>query len=187
MTSVAHSIEDGPASDASAVQVHPSADVEDDVRIGPGTRIWRNSHIRAGARIGRDCNIGANVFIGADVLIGDRVKIQNNVSVYEGVELADDSFVGPSAVFTNDLNPRASGNWRLVPTRVGKGASIGANATIVCGSDLGDYCLVGAGAVVTRPVESHRLVVGNPARPAGWVDRAGTVVSRAAQRPAELA
>jgi acetyltransferase-like isoleucine patch superfamily enzyme len=148
--------------------------------------VWRNAHIRSGAIIGSDCNIGANVFVDVGVQIGDRVKIQNNVSVYEGVVLSDDCFVGPAAVFTNDLNPRASGDWQITPTLVGVGASIGANATIVCGNDLGDYCLVGAGSVVTRRVADHQLVMGNPARPAGWVDRSGQVISKDAQRPAEL-
>jgi acetyltransferase-like isoleucine patch superfamily enzyme len=167
-------------------QIHPSAEIEPDVSVGPGTRVWRNAHIRTGAVIGSDCNIGANVFVDAGVRIGDRVKIQNNVSVYEGVTLSDDAFVGPAAVFTNDLNPRSSGAWAVTPTVVGRGASVGANATIVCGNDLGDYCLVGAGSVVTRPVDAYQLVVGNPARPVGWVDRTGSVVSRDDERPQEL-
>jgi acetyltransferase-like isoleucine patch superfamily enzyme len=169
-----------------AAQIHPSAEIESGVSVGAGSRIWRRAHVRAGAVIGRDCNIGANVFVDVDVHIGDRVKIQNNVSVYEGVHLSDDAFVGPAAVFTNDLNPRATGDWELTPTFVGRGASVGANATIVCGNSLGDYCLVGAGAVVTKPVEPYRLVVGNPARPVGWVDRDGAVISKAAERPAQL-
>ncbi|MEO6702576.1 MAG: DapH/DapD/GlmU-related protein [Jatrophihabitantaceae bacterium] len=169
-----------------SAQIHPSAEVEPGAGIGAGSRIWRRAHVRTGASIGRDCNIGANVFVDAHVQIGDRVKVQNNVSVYEGVQLSDDAFVGPAAVFTNDLNPRATGDWALTPTVVGPGASIGANATIVCGNDLAEHCLVGAGAVVTRPVLAHQLVIGNPARPAGWVCRCGEVVSRAAERPAEL-
>jgi len=167
-------------------QIDDSAEIEDGVTIGPGTRVWRRAHVRTGAVIGRDCNIGANVFVDAHVRIGDRVKIQNNVSVYEGVQLDDEAFVGPAAVFTNDLNPRATGEWKLTPTHVHTGASIGANATIVCGNDLNEYCLVGAGAVVTKPVEAHQLVLGNPARPAGWVCVCGEVVSRAAERPAGL-
>ena len=166
--------------------VHDSAEVEDGVMIGAGTRVWRRTHIRTGAVIGADCNIGANVFIDAHVHIGDRVKIQNNVSVYEGVELADESFVGPAAVFTNDRNPRATGDWDLARTPVRFGASVGANATIICGNELGEHCLVAAGAVVTRPVLPHQLVMGNPARPAGWVCRCGAVVSRDEVRPAEL-
>jgi UDP-2-acetamido-3-amino-2,3-dideoxy-glucuronate N-acetyltransferase len=166
--------------------IHPSAEVEAGVTIGEGTRIWRHAHIRTGAQIGRNCNIGANVFIDAHVQIGDRCKVQNNVSVYEGVTLADEAFVGPAAVFTNDRNPRATGEWLLTPTAVGHGASVGANATIVCGNSLGEHCLVAAGAVVTKSVLAHQLVVGNPARPAGWVCRCGEVVSRAAERPADL-
>ena len=171
--------------DADAI-VHDSAELEPGVVVGSGTRIWRRAHIRAGAVVGRDCNIGANVFIDARVQVGDRVKVQNNVSVYEGVLLDDESFVGPAAVFTNDRNPRATGDWTLTPTRVGRGASVGANATVVCGVELGEHCLVAAGAVVTRSVLPHQLVVGNPARPAGWVCRCGEVVSREASRPAEL-
>jgi acetyltransferase-like isoleucine patch superfamily enzyme len=166
--------------------VHDSAEVERGASIGAGTRVWRRAHIRTGASIGRDCNIGANVFVDAHVLIGDRVKIQNNVSVYEGVELADESFVGPAAVFTNDVNPRATGEWQLTPTFVRKGASVGANATVICGVELGEHCLVGAGAVVTKSVLPHQLVLGNPARAAGWVCRCGAVVSRAAERPTDL-
>jgi len=170
----------------STAAIHPTADIEINVAIGPGTRIWRFAHIRRGAVIGRDCNIGANVFIDVGVPIGDRVKIQNNVSIYEGVSLEDEAFVGPAAVFTNDLNPRATGPWRLTPTRVRFGASVGANATVICGNELGEHCLVAAGAVVTKDVLPHQLVLGNPARPGGWVCRCGEVVSRAAERPADL-
>ena len=167
-------------------QIHPTVEIEPDVAVGQGTRIWRRTHVRTGARIGSDCNIGANVFVDAHVRIGNRVKIQNNVSVYEGVTLEDESFVGPAAVFTNDLNPRATGDWELTSTRVGRGASVGANATVVCGNDLGEYCLVGAGAVVTRPVLAHQLVFGNPARPAGWVCWCGAIVSHDADCPTDL-
>ena len=142
--------------------------------------------MRAGAVIGRDCNVGANVFVDVDVHIGDRVKVQNNVSLYEGVTLDDEAFVGPAAVFTNDLNPRATGPWRLMPTYVRLGASVGANATVICGNELGEHCLVAAGAVVTKDVLPHQLVLGNPARPAGWVCRCGVVVARDAERPADL-
>ncbi|SOD70315.1 succinyltransferase-like protein [Jatrophihabitans sp. GAS493] len=166
--------------------VHPSAEIEPGVEIGAETRIWRNVHIRRDARIGAGAQISANVFVDHGVQIGDRVKIQNNVSVYAGVLLEDDSFVGPAAVFTNDLNPRATGEWRLTETWVRKGASVGANATVVCGNELGEHCLVAAGAVVTRSVLPHQLVLGNPARPAGWVCRCGEIVSRAAERPADL-
>jgi len=126
------------------------------------------------------------VFVDRGVHIGNRVKVQNNVSVYEGVLLEDEVFVGPAAVFTNDRNPRATGTWSRVSTAIRTGASIGANATIVCGVELGEHCLVGAGAVVTRSVAPHQLVMGNPARPAGWVCRCGTVISRDEQRPVEL-
>jgi UDP-2-acetamido-3-amino-2,3-dideoxy-glucuronate N-acetyltransferase len=166
--------------------IHRSVEVESGAMIGARTRVWRQAHIRNGAIIGSDCNIGANVFVDEDVRIGDRVKVQNNVSVYAGVELSDDSFVGPAAVFTNDRNPRATGAWQLTPTFVGHGASVGANATIVCGVALAEHCLVAAGAVVTRDVAAHQLVVGNPARHAGWVCRCGEVVSRAADRPGNL-
>ena len=171
--------------DATAV-IHDSAEVESGAVISAGTRVWRRAHIRRGAVIGRDCNIGANVFVDVDVHIGDRVKIQNNVSVYEGVLLEDEAFVGPAAVFTNDMNPRATGPWQLMPTLVRFGASVGANATVICGTELGEHCLVAAGAVVTRDVLPHQLVLGNPGRPAGWVCRCGVVVSRAEERPADL-
>lgn len=166
--------------------VHDSAEIESGAQLGEGVRIWRRTHVRTGARIGAGTSLGANVFVDADVLIGERVKIQNNVSVYEGVDLEDEVFVGPSAVFTNDLNPRATGPWLLTRTPVRRGASVGANATIVCGNELGEHCLVAAGSVVTKPVLPHQLVLGNPARPAGWVCRCGEVVSRQAQRPADL-
>jgi UDP-2-acetamido-3-amino-2,3-dideoxy-glucuronate N-acetyltransferase len=175
-----------PCSAVAAGAVHETAEVETGAVIGSGTRVWRHAHIRRSARIGDDCNIGANVFVGVDVHIGDRVKIQNNVSVYEGVQLEDEVFVGPAAVFTNDRNPRATGDWLLTPTYVHFGASVGANATIVCGLELGEHCLVAAGAVVTRPVLPHQLVMGNPARHAGWVCRCGEIVSRASERPADL-
>lgn len=166
--------------------IHETAEIEPGATVLAGTRVWRRAHVRSGAAVGRDCNIGANVFIDRNVRVGDRVKIQNNVSLYEGVELADDSFVGPSAVFTNDRNPRATGQWQLTPTHVDRGASVGANATLVCGVTLGEHSLVAAGAVVTRSVQPHQLVQGNPATPAGWVCRCGAVVSRAEQRPTEL-
>jgi UDP-2-acetamido-3-amino-2,3-dideoxy-glucuronate N-acetyltransferase len=171
---------DGPAS------IHDTADIEPGAAIGARTRVWRHAHVRTGAVIGSDCNIGANVFVDADVRIGDRVKVQNNVSVYAGVELADDVFVGPAAVFTNDRNPRATGPWQPMATVVDIGASVGANATIVCGVTLGEHCLVAAGAVVARSVEPHQLVLGNPARPSGWVCRCGIVVSRDRDRPTDL-
>jgi len=166
--------------------VHESAEIEPGVTIGARTRVWRRAHIRTHAVIGSEVQLGANVFVDEGVRIGNRAKVQNNVSVYAGVELEDEAFVGPAAVFTNDLNPRATGDWILTPTFVRTGASVGANATIVCGVELGEHCLVAAGAVVTKDVVAHQLVLGNPARPAGWVCRCGAVVSRAAERPADL-
>jgi UDP-2-acetamido-3-amino-2,3-dideoxy-glucuronate N-acetyltransferase len=166
--------------------VHDTAEIEAGVHLGAGSKVWRHSHIRTGARIGADCTIGANVFIDAGIQVGDRVKIQNNVSIYEGVELEPDAFVGPAAVFTNDRTPRATGPWAVSRTIVRTGASVGANATVVCGNELGEHCLVAAGAVVTKPVLPHQLVMGNPARPAGWVCRCGVTVSRAEERPADL-
>src|SRR5690242_18275756 len=125
-----------------AAEIHETAEVESGATVGAGSRVWRRAHIRSGAVIGSDCNIGANVFVDRNVRIGDRVKVQNNISVYEGVELEDESFVGPAAVFTNDRNPRATGGWKLAETRVERGASVGANATIVCGVTLGEHSLV---------------------------------------------
>ena len=166
------------------VFVHPSAEVEAGATIGEGTKVWRFTHIRARAEVGAGCTIGANVFIDAGVHVGNRVKIQNNVSVYAGVTIEDDVFVGPSAVFTNDLRPRAvNPNWQITPTLVRTGASIGANATIVCGREIGAHCMVAAGAVVTKPVEAHQLVGGNPARVLGWVCRCGELVARGPERP----
>ena len=148
--------------------VHPTAIVEPGASIGDGTAIWHHSHLRAGSVIGRGCTLGKNVFVDAGVKIGDEVKIQNNVSVYRGVELADGVFVGPSAVFTNDLRPRArSMAWQARPTRIRRGASIGANATVLCGIEIGEHAMVGAGAVVTAPVRPHQLVAGQPRAPPG--------------------
>ncbi|NJC65584.1 N-acetyltransferase [Planosporangium flavigriseum] len=165
--------------------VHPTAEVEDGAEVGAGTKIWHVAHIRSGARIGAGCNIGRNVYVDAGVSIGDLVKVQNNVSVYVGVTLEDEVFVGPSAVFTNDLRPRAQNpDWVVTPTVVRRGASIGANATIVCGTEIGQYALVAAGSVVTRDVQPHQVVAGNPARHLGWVNRRGDIVSREAEKPA---
>lgn len=171
---------------ASHWRAHESAIVEDGAEIGPGTSIWHHCHVRSGSRIGQDCSLGKNVYVDSGVEIGNRVRIQNNVSVYHGVTVRDDVFLGPSCVFTNDLLPRSTGSWEVTATVVSNGASIGANATIVCGNDIGAHAMVGAGAVVTRPVEAHQLVVGNPARHQGWVCTNGHVMSRQQQRPASF-
>lgn len=156
--------------------VHESSIVDEGAQVGPGTKIWHFCHIMAGARIGANCNIGQNVFIAAGVQVGDNAKIQNNVSLYTGVILEEDVFLGPSMVFTNVVNPRSHVNRKdeYKTTRVKKGATIGANATIVCGTVLGRFCFVGAGAVVTRDVPDHALVYGTPARIQGWMCECGT-------------
>jgi dTDP-4-amino-4,6-dideoxygalactose transaminase/acetyltransferase-like isoleucine patch superfamily enzyme len=170
-----------------ALFVHPTAVVESGATAGNGTVIWHHSHVRDGAVIGTECTLGKNVYVDTCALIGNNVKIQNNVSVYRGVEIGDGAFIGPSAVFTNDLRPRAgAGDWLLRSTRVRRGASVGANATIVCGVEIGEYAMVGAGAVVTASVRPHQLVVGNPARHHAWVCACGEVISRAEEPPAEL-
>lgn len=155
--------------------IHPTAVVDEGAVIGQGTRIWHFCHLMPRCRVGEGCNIGQNVFIDNEVVVGNGVKIQNNVSLYNGVLVEDDAFIGPSAVFTNVINPRSFIERKMAfkPTLVGRGATIGANATIVCGVSIGAYALIGAGAVVTRDVAAHALVVGNPARPQGWVSRAG--------------
>jgi len=155
--------------------VHPTAIIDDDVSIGRGTSIWHFVHILSGSRIGERCVIGQNVMIGPNVPVGNGCKIQNNVSLYEGVLLEDDVFCGPSVVFTNVRLPRAhvSRKSEFEPTVVRRGASLGANATIVCGHEIGAYAMVGAGAVVTRDVPPHGLLAGNPARQIGWVSRSG--------------
>ncbi|MBX6724115.1 MAG: N-acetyltransferase [Dactylosporangium sp.] len=163
---------------------HPTAEIEEGAQIGAGTKVWHLVHIRSTAVVGANCVLGRNVYVDADVVIGDRVKIQNNVSVYKGVTIEDEVFVGPSAVFTNDRLPRAQNpNWQITPTVVRRGASIGANATLVCGIEIGAYAMVAAGSVVTKNVAPYQLVAGNPARPIGWVDESGNVVSRDPTRP----
>lgn len=167
--------------------VHPTAILEEGATLGSGTSVWHHGHVRTGAVIGDGCNLGKNVYVDAGVRIGNGVKIQNNVSVYAGVTIDDDVFVGPAATFTNDRVPRAFiADWQITPTLVRRGTSIGANSTIVCGTTLGEYCMIAAGATVTRDVEDHQLVAGTPARHLGWVCRCGEVVSRDGERPASL-
>ncbi|KGN79078.1 hexapeptide transferase [Porphyromonadaceae bacterium COT-184 OH4590] len=154
---------------------HESAYIDEGVNIGKDTKIWHFSHIMTGCNIGEGCNIGQNVVISPNVVLGRNVKIQNNVSVYTGVICEDDVFLGPSMVFTNVINPRSHVNRKreYMPTILRKGSSVGANATIVCGNEIGEYALIGAGAVITKPVLPYALVVGNPARQIGWVSRYG--------------
>lgn len=157
-----------------ATRIHPSADVSGDAAIGDGTSIWHWVHVREGARIGRNCNIGKDVYIDADVVIGDDCKIQNFATLYRGLTLGQRVFIGPHVCFTNDEYPRAvSPDWQVVPTTVEDGASIGANATILCGVTIGKNAMVGAGAVVTDDVPPHGLVVGVPAKRVGWVCECG--------------
>jgi UDP-2-acetamido-3-amino-2,3-dideoxy-glucuronate N-acetyltransferase len=155
--------------------VHESAFVDAGATVGAGTKIWHFSHILSGSNIGANCNIGQNVVIGPGVSVGANCKIQNNVSIYDGVTLEDDVFCGPSVVFTNVTNPRAEVSRRdeYKQTLIKRGATIGANATIVCGVELGNYSFVGAGAVVTKDVPAHALVVGNPAKRIGWMSKTG--------------
>jgi UDP-2-acetamido-3-amino-2,3-dideoxy-glucuronate N-acetyltransferase len=164
---------------------HQSSFVDAGCSIGDGTKIWHFCHIMSGATIGRGCNIGQNVVVSPDVIIGNNVKIQNNVSVYTGVVLEDDVFCGPSMVFTNVTNPRShvSRKHEYRKTVVGKGASLGANCTVVCGHSVGRYAFVGAGAVVTRDVPPYALVVGNPARLSGWMCECGARLASGPQPP----
>lgn len=160
--------------------VHPTSIIDDDVEIGEGTKIWHFSHVQSGAIIGKNCSFGQNVNVSNHVRIGDGVKVQNNVSVYEGVELEDYVFCGPSCVFTNDLTPRAKypkGRAGYKKTLVKEGASIGANATVVCGCTIGRWALIGAGAVVTGDVLDYALMLGVPARLRGWVCECGSILS----------
>lgn len=154
---------------------HETAIIDDGCKIGKGTKIWHFSHIMEGCEIGEKCNIGQNVVISPGVKLGNNVKVQNNVSVYTGVICEDDVFLGPSMVFTNVINPRSAINRKseYKSTKVGKGATIGANATIVCGHDIGEYAFIGAGTVVTKDVKPYALVVGNPARQTGWMSEYG--------------
>ncbi len=155
--------------------VHETAILDDGCIVGDGTKVWHFSHIMTNCTIGENCNIGQNVVISPEVVLGNNVKVQNNVSIYTGVTCGDDVFLGPSMVFTNVINPRSAINRRdqYSKTHVGKGASIGANATIVCGHDIGEYAFIGAGAVVTKNIPAFALVVGNPAKQIGWVGEYG--------------
>jgi UDP-2-acetamido-3-amino-2,3-dideoxy-glucuronate N-acetyltransferase len=154
---------------------HETAIIDDGCEIGAGTKIWHFSHIMPHCKIGENCNIGQNVVVSPDVVLGNNVKVQNNVSIYTGVVCDDDVFLGPSMVFTNVTNPRSAINRRMqyVKTHVGKGATVGANATLICGNHIGKYAFIGAGAVVTKSVPDYALVVGNPARQTGWMSEYG--------------
>ena len=154
---------------------HPSAIIDEGCKIGTGTKIWHFSHIMSNCEVGEHCNIGQNVVISPEVVLGKNVKVQNNVSIYTGVVCEDDVFLGPSMVFTNVINPRSAINRKnqYARTLVKKGATIGANATIVCGHDIGRYAFIGAGAVVTKGVADYALVMGNPARQTGWISEYG--------------
>lgn len=154
---------------------HETAVIDEGCIIGEGTKIWHFSHLMTGCKLGEKCNIGQNVVVSTKVVLGKNVKVQNNVSIYEGVTCDDDVFLGPSMVFTNVINPRSAVNRKneYLKTHVGKGASIGANATIVCGHNIGNYAFIGAGAVVTKEVPAYALVVGNPARRIGWMSEFG--------------
>lgn len=157
-----------------SIFIHPTAEVSDGALVGDGTRIWNQAQVREGSEIGENCIISKNVYIDTGVKIGNRVKIQNNVNVYHGVTVEDDVFLGPSMTFTNDLHPRAfNEDWQISETIVRKGASIGAGAVVVCGHQIGEYAMAGAGSVIASDVRPHALVVGNPARQTGWVCRCG--------------
>ncbi|MFW9930216.1 MAG: acyltransferase [Candidatus Thorarchaeota archaeon] len=153
--------------------VHPTAIIEENVLLGEGTKIWHHAQIRNGAHLGRNCIIGKGVFIDTKVKIGDNVKIQNYVSIYHGVTIEDEVFIGPHAVFTNDLRPRALGDWKITETLVKKGVSIGANSTIKCGIILEKYSMIGAGTVLVKSTRPYELVFGNPGKPRGFVCRCG--------------
>jgi len=155
--------------------IHPSAIVDDGCKIGAGTKIWHFCHVMTGASIGSDCSLGQNVMVASGVVLGNYVKVQNNVSIYEGVTCEDYVFLGPSMVFTNVLNPRSAivRRGQYLNTVVHKGATVGANATIVCGHNIGEYAFIGAGAVVTKHIKPYALVVGNPAKQIGWISEYG--------------
>lgn len=160
------------------VYIHPSANVSDKALIGDGTKVWINVQIRENARIGAGCILSKDVYVDHAVRIGDRCKIQNSVSVYSGVSIGDDVFVGPNVAFTNDRVPRAfNTDWCITETKVETGASLGANSTIVCGITIGEYAMVAAGSVVTKDVPPYTLVMGNPARPVGKIDKMGNRIT----------
>jgi len=154
---------------------HPTAVIDEPCKIGENTKIWHFSHVMQNCEIGKRCNLGQNVVVSPGVTLGENVKVQNNVSIYTGVHCEDDVFLGPSMVFTNVVNPRSAiiRKDEYKPTHVRKGASIGANATVICGNEIGEYALIGAGAVITKPVKAFALVVGNPAKQIGWVSEYG--------------
>jgi acetyltransferase-like isoleucine patch superfamily enzyme len=173
-----------------AARIHPSADVETDVAVGPRTAIWHRAQVRSGARIGSDCVIGGGAFVDVGVTIGDRVKIQNLALVYHGATVEDGVFIGPGAIVTNDRNPRAitttgdlagPDDWQVAPVTLRHGCSVGAGAVVVAGVEIGRYAMIGAGAVVTHDVPAHALVLGNPARQVGWICVCGR--ERMATRP----
>ena len=161
------------------VFIHDSSYIDEEVSIGEGTKIWHFSHILSNSKIGNNCSLGQNVVVGPNVKIGNNVKIQNNVSVYDGVTIEDDVFCGPSCVFTNVINPRSSVSRKeeFRKSNIGKGASIGANATIICGNDLGAYCFIAAGATVTKTVPNFAIMAGTPARRIGWMSKAGSTLN----------
>lgn len=169
----------------SNIFIHETAIVDTGAKIGAGTKIWHFTHVMGTAEIGENCVLGQNVFVGNNVRIGNNIKIQNNVSLYEGVICEDDVFLGPSMVFTNVINPRSAVNRKEAfrKTHVKKGASIGANATIVCGVTLGEFCFIGAGAVITKDVKPYALMVGVPARQKGWVSRSGNILDESLTCP----
>ena len=160
------------------IYLHPTAIVSADARIGEGTKVWVNAQVREKANIGKNCTLAKDVYIDKAVRIGDNCKIQNGVSIYQGVTLEEDVFVGPNASFNNDKVPRAFNfDWKITPTMIKKGASIGTNATIICGIVIGEYAMVAAGSVVTKDIQPYALVVGNPARQVAIIDKAGNIVS----------
>lgn len=176
-----------------SARVHATADLEDDVSVGPGTSIWHRAQVRRGARIGRDCVIGRDVFIDEGVPLGDRVKVQNGALIYHGVEVGDGVFIGPGVILTNDRHPRAmtptgdlarAADWTVSPVHLAEGSSIGAGAVVVAGCDVGRYAMVGAGAIVTHDVPAHALVGGNPARVMGWVCACGQRLQDSTGHPA---